>query len=68
MDFRHIVNGSSSHRGCREEVSLRDHQDEALAPEGGEGLACGGWVSGSNGCTPICRLGAIHLTIYIHTR
>lgn len=66
MGFRHIANGSSCHRGCQEEASLRDHQDETSAPEGGEGLAWSGWVSGSNGCAPICRLGAVHLTIYTH--
>lgn len=66
VDFRHIANGSSSHRGFQEEVSLRVHQDEASAPEGGEDLACGGRASGSNGCTPICGLGAIRLTIHTH--
>lgn len=66
MDFRGIANGPSSHRSCQEGASFGDHQDKDSAPEGGEDLACHGRVSGSNGCTPTHRLGAIHLTIYTH--
>lgn len=66
VDFRAIANGSSRHGSCQEKASPSDHQDKDSAPEGGEDLACRGRVSGSNGCTPTCRLGAIHLTIYTH--
>lgn len=65
-EFRGIANGHSGHGSCQEEASLRGHQDKDSAPEGGEDLACRGRVSGSNGCTPTRRLGAIHLTIYTH--